>query len=81
MIQLKCPSYFWPGLQVSKVSVVSEQDCIDCAADSLYIFLRLLIGSQKLLHGKTVEENETEAMCKVLSKAQDIVYGVSGETK
>jgi len=33
------------------------------------------------LHGETVEEKEAEARCKVLSCAQDIVYGVSGGMK
>lgn len=45
------------------------------------MFLRLLFGEQKLLHGETVEEKEAEARIKVLSCAQDIVYGVSGGKK
>ena len=60
---------------------VSEQDAIDCVPDSLYMFLRLLFGGQKLLQGETVEEKEAEARYKVLSCAQDIVYGVSGGKK
>ena len=60
---------------------VSEQDAIDCVPDSLYMFIRLLFGGQKLLLGETVEEKEAEARCKVLSCAQDIVYGVSSGTK
>lgn len=36
---------------------------------------------KKLLHGETVEEKEAEAWCKVISCAQDIVYGVSDGTK
>ena len=67
-----------PGLQGLSVS---EQDAIDCVPDSLYMFLRLLFGGQKRLHGETVEEKEAEARCKVLSCAQDIVYGVSGGMK
>ena len=57
-----------PGLQSLSVS---EQDAIDCVPDSLYMFLRLLFGGQKLLLGETVEEKEAEARCKVLSCAQD----------
>ena len=30
---------------------VSEQDAIDCVPDSLYMFIRLLFGGQKLLNG------------------------------
>ena len=67
-----------PGLRSLSVS---EQDAIDCVPDSLHMFLQLLFGGQKLLHGETVEEKEAEARCKVLSSAQDIVYGVSGGTK
>ena len=67
-----------PGLQSLSVS---EQDAIDCVPDSFYMFLRLLFGGQKLLHGETVEEEEAEARCKVLSCAKDIVYGVSGGRK
>ena len=60
---------------------VSEQDAIDCIPDSLYMFLRLLFGGQRLLEGETAEEKVAEARCKVLSTAQDIVYGVSGGRK
>ena len=60
---------------------VSDQDAINCVPDSLYMFLRLLVGGQKLLHRESVEEKEAEARCKVLSCAQDIVYGVSSGTK
>ena len=45
------------------------------------MFLRLLFGGQKLLRGQTIEEKEAEARRKVLSCAQDIVYGVSGGRK
>ena len=60
---------------------VSDQDAINCVPDSLYMFLRLLVGGKKLLHRESVEEKEAEARCKVLSCAQDIVYGASGGTK
>ena len=60
---------------------VSEQDAIDCVPDSLFMLLRLLFGGEALLHGETVEGKEAEARCKVLSCAQDIVYGVSGGKK
>ena len=65
-----------PGLQSFSVS---DQDTINCDPDSLYMFLRLLFGGQKLLHGESVEEKEAEAWCKLLSRAQD--HEVSGGTK
>lgn len=45
------------------------------------MFLRLLLGCKKLLHGETVKEKEAEARYKVLSCAQDIVLGVNSRTK
>ena len=69
-----------PGLQSLNVS---GQDAIDFVPESLYMFLRLLFGSQKPLHGETstVKEKEAEARYKVLSCAQDIVHGVNSQTK
>ena len=60
-----------PGLQSLRAS---EKDAIDCVPDSMYMFLQLSFGGQKLLHWETVEEEEAEARCKVLSCAQDIAY-------
>jgi hypothetical protein len=56
---------------------ICEQDAIDCVPDSLFMFLRLLFGGQKLLDGENAEEKEAETRYKVLSIGQDIVYGVS----
>ena len=35
---------------------VSEQDAIDCVLDSLFVFLRLLLGGKKLLSEETAKE-------------------------
>ena len=56
---------------------ICEQHATDCVPDSLFMFLRLLFGGQKLLDGENAEEKEAETRCKVLSIGQDIVYGVS----
>ena len=61
-----------PGLQSLRAR---EKDAIDCVPDSMYMFLQLSFGDQKLLHWETVEEEEAEARCKVLSCAQDIACG------
>ena len=34
---------------------VSVQDAIDCVLDSLFVFLRLLLGGKKLLRGETAK--------------------------
>ena len=60
---------------------VSEDDAAACVPDSLYIFLRLLFEGQSFIDGETDENNgedvEKKVQTKVLSIAQDIVFGVS----
>ena len=66
---MEAPGY--PGFEIC------EQHATDCVPDSLFMFLRLLFGGQKLLDGENAEEKEAETRCKVLPIGQDIVYGVS----
>ena len=56
---------------------ICEQHATDCVPDSLFMFLQLLFGGQKLLDGENAKAKEAETRCKVLSIGQDIVYGVS----
>ena len=60
---------------------VKEEDAISCIPDSLYMFLRLLVGGTESLENDGSEENEDHICSKVLSIAQDIVYCVSGGKK
>ena len=60
---------------------VSEDDAIAFVPDSLYMFLCLLYGGQPLLGGESGDDDETDIRTKVLSTAQDLVYGISGGRK
>ena len=51
-------------------------DAQECVPKSLYMFLQLLFGGERLLEGQTPDE-ETGLGCNIFSVAQDIVYGVS----
>ena len=61
-------------------------EAIDCIPDSLYMFLRLLFGGQKVLeemdeNNETSLEQEDKVQQKCLSIVQDIVFNVSGGKK
>lgn len=61
---------------------VDEEDAYGCIPESLYMFLEILFGGERLFEGDiqdtyTLEEKDSERHRKVLSLAQDIVYGVS----
>ena len=57
---------------------VSEQSAIDCVPDSVYMFLNLLLGGQKLLDGEfddlDTRKQESLRRCRILSLAQDMIY-------
>ena len=57
---------------------VSEDDAIGCIPESLYMFLYLLLGGQRLIEkdGSDVEDEEKTRKI-VMSVAQDLIYGVS----
>ncbi|CAH3188967.1 unnamed protein product [Porites lobata] len=60
---------------------VSREDALACVPESLYMFIRLMLGGQYLLENgsndkKRNQENHVET--RVLSIAQDFVYSVSG---
>ncbi|CAH3018507.1 unnamed protein product [Porites evermanni] len=60
---------------------VSREDALACVPESLYMFIRLMLGGQYLLENvsndkKRNQENHVET--RVLSIAQDLVYSVSG---
>jgi hypothetical protein len=60
---------------------VSEEDAIACVPDSLYMFLRLLYGGQAALDDDSNEADEASIRRRVLSAAQDLIYGFSGGKK
>src|ERR1043165_8456198 len=65
---------------------VSEEATIECIPDSVYMFLRLLLGGQSLFEADPDEQNvqdkeELNKRLRVLSIAQDLVYSVSGGKK
>ena len=66
-----------PGFEGLNINAMDAQECVP---ESLYIFLQLLFGGERLLEEQTPEE-ETGLSCNALSIAQDIVYGVSSGRK
>ena len=62
---------------------VSDEDARACIPDSLYMFLKLLYSGQAAIDECNVEEEDEEELLrtKILSVAQDLVYGVSGGKK
>lgn len=73
---LQAPEY--KGFQIS------DDEAIACVPDSLFMFLRLMIGGQSLLdyeaderEEKVMTEKESKVQNVVLSIAQDLVYSVS----
>ena len=59
---------------------VSETDAISCVPDSLYMFLRILYAGQTVIEDDN-EEGDDDIQRKVLSIAQDLVYGISDGKK
>ena len=59
---------------------VSEEAAIACVPDSLYMFLNLMLGGQRLL-SQDNECHKESHQSRVLSIAQDVVYAVSNGTK
>ena len=62
---------------------ISENEAIDCIADSLYVFLQLLFGGQEVFEEKgednrTIVEQEAKIQQQCLSIAQ---FNVSGRKK
>lgn len=57
---------------------VSKSDELACIPPSLYMFLKLLYGGQKLLEADDMDD---EYQDNVLSISQDIIYGVSAGQK
>ena len=60
---------------------VSETDAISCVPDSLYMFLRILYGGQTVIEDDSEEADDDDVQRKVLSIAQDLIYGISGGKK
>ena len=57
---------------------VSEYDAIGCIPESLYMFLYLLYGGQRLIESDNLEvESEEKTRHMVMNVAQDLIYGVS----
>ena len=57
---------------------VNEDDAIGCIPESLYMFLYLLYGGQRLIESDGLEEESEEKTRRmVMSVAQDLIYGVS----
>ena len=57
---------------------VSEYDAIGCIPESLYMFLYLLYGGQRLIESDNLEvESEEKTRQMVMNVAQDLIYGVS----
>ena len=59
---------------------INDQAAIDCVPESLYMFLNLMLGGEKLLEENEGEHSENDSLrhCRILSIAQDIVFSVSG---
>lgn len=64
---------------------VTEDEAISCVPDNLFMFIRLLIGGQRLLDTASDENddvnvtiNDSKVQTIVLSIAQDLVYNASG---
>ena len=59
---------------------INDQAAIDCVPESLYMFLNLMLGGEKLLEENEGEysENDSLRQCRIRSIAQDIVFSVSG---
>ena len=60
-----------PGFEGLNINTMDAQECVP---ESLYMFLQLRFGGERLLKGQTLEE-EMGLSCNALSIAQDIVYG------
>ena len=60
---------------------ISENRAIDCVPDSLYMFLNLILGGQKLLEEEVESNHDNKHNCqsRILSIAQDVVYTASGD--
>lgn len=57
---------------------ISEDNAISCIPESVYMFLKLLYGGPCQLEKQPNEETEDEVLKqKVISTAQDMIYGVS----
>ena len=57
---------------------VSDDDVIDCIPESLYMFLYLLYGGQRIIEDDSSElENEERTRQMVMSVAQDLMDGIS----
>ena len=65
---------------VYKGFVINEDKMITCVPQSLYMFLRLMFGGQKILERdpKDEEDKESQVQDRILSIAQDLVYNISG---
>ena len=59
---------------------INDQVAIDCVSESLYMFLNLMLGGEKLLEENEGEHSENDSLrhCRILSIAQGIVFSVSG---
>ena len=65
---------------------VNEDKAIECVPESVYMFVRLLIGGEALLELDPEEEDDPDRKellkrARVLSICQDLVYNVSDEKK
>ena len=60
---------------------ISEDRAIDCIPNSLYMFLNLLLGGQRLLEGDDLEDNNNEdrRQVRITSIAQDLMYTANGD--
>ena len=59
---------------------VSEDRAIDSIPDSLYMFLNLLLGGQRLLEDELDDDkNEARRRIRIISIAQDLMYTANGD--
>jgi len=60
---------------------ISEDRAIDCIPNSLYMFLNLLLGGQRLLEDDELDEDNNKAtrQLRIISIAQDLMYTDNGD--
>ena len=60
---------------------ISTDIAIDCVPDSLYMFLSLLLGGQRLLENDELddEKHENRQRLRIISIAQDLMYTANGD--